>query len=154
MRVYKIAESGREITLYEIFPGETCILNAACILSHKNYPANATALTSGWMVHLPGSVFLELIEDFAEMRAFVFSLFSQRLAEIMELVEEVTFRRQDERLVEYIIKKSSDNELHTTHQAIANDLGTSREVVSRILKSLEQQKKIVLSRSLIRLVKL
>jgi CRP/FNR family transcriptional regulator len=86
-------ESGREITLYEIFPGETCILNASCILSHRNYPANAVTLTNGAMLFLPAQAFQILIANYEDMRTFVFSLFSQRFSAMMELIEEITFAR-------------------------------------------------------------
>ena len=134
IRVYKISETGREITLYEIYPGETCILNAACILSQGNYPANAVGLTNGEILHLPENVFKRLLTEHHIMRTFIFSLFSRRFGEVIELVEEVTFGKMDVRLEDYIIEKAENNELQTTHQDIANNLGTSREVVSRLLK--------------------
>jgi CRP/FNR family transcriptional regulator len=82
----------------------------------------------------------------------VFSLVSDRLAEIMELVNEVAFRRMDERVMEYLTEKSVNRQLLATHQKIASDLGTSREVVSRILKDFERQGKLQLTRSEIRLL--
>ena len=86
------------------------------------------------------------------MRDFVFSLLSERLGEVMELVNEVAFRRMDERLLEYLIEKSGDGVLLATHQKIASDLGTSREVVSRLLKDLERQGKLSLARNTISLL--
>lgn len=151
IRVYKVGESGREITLYEIFPGETCILNASCILSHQNYPANAMGLTDGTMLYLPEGVFQTLMANHLSMRTFIFSLFSRRYHEIIELIEEVTFGKMDVRLEDYLIEKAENDELRTTHQHIANDLGTSREVVSRLLKDFERQGKIILSRNHIQL---
>ena len=151
IRVYKIGETGREITLYDIFPGETCILNASCILSHQNYPANAMGLIEGTMLYLPESVFQTLMANHQEMRTFIFSLFSRRYHEIIELIEEVTFGKLGDRLEDYLIEKAENDELRTTHQYIANDLGTSREVVSRLLKDFERQGKIILSRNHIQL---
>ena len=152
IRVFKIGQTGREITLYEIYPGETCILNAACILSQRNYPANATGLTDGMMLYLPENLFKNLLAEYNEMRTFIFSLFSQRFAHIIELIEEVTFGRMDVRLEDYLIEKAENNVLQITHQYIANDLGTSREVVSRLLKDFERKGKISLSRNLIHLI--
>jgi len=154
IRVYKIGESGREITLYEIFPGETCILNASCILARQNYPANAMALTNGTMLYLPQNIFLEFMAEFEQMRLFIFALFSRRFNEIIELIETVTFGKMDLRLTDYLIEKSEDNQLQSTHQKIAYDLGTSREVVSRLLKDLEKKGKLALSRNHIRLIEL
>lgn len=154
IRVFKIGYSGREITLYEILPGETCILNASCILAHQNYPANAMALTNGSMLYLPQNIFLKLMAENEQMRLFIFALFSRRFSEIIELIETVTFGKMDLRLTDYLIEKSENDQLQSTHQKIAYDLGTSREVVSRLLKDLEKKGKIALSRNHIRLIDL
>jgi CRP/FNR family transcriptional regulator len=154
IRVFKISEGGREITLYQIFPGETCILNASCILSHQLYPANAAGIVDGAMLYLPQKAFLELMAESAAMRAFIFSLFSQRFNEIIELIEAVTFGRMDIRLKDYLIEKSENDRLQTTHQKIANDLGTSREVVSRLLKDFERQGQLNLGRNRIEIVRI
>lgn len=152
IRVYKIGATGREITLYEIGPGETCILNASCILSHRSYPANATALTDADMLLIPSPAFRGLVDEHETMRDFVFNLLSVRLSGVMELVEEVAFGRLDERLWEYLMEKSENNALETTHQKIASDLGTSREVVSRLLKDFERKQRLRLSRNSIMLL--
>ncbi len=153
IRVYKISETGREITLYEIGPGETCILNASCILANTSYPANAIAASDVDVLLIRSEVFRSLVAGNDTMRDFVFTLLSQRLSLVMELVEEVAFGRMDERLSEYLIEKSENSILETTHQKIANDLGTSREVVSRLLKDFERKGKVRLSRNSIRLLK-
>jgi CRP/FNR family transcriptional regulator len=153
IRVYKAGETGREITLYELGPGETCILNASCILSGSKYPANAVAATDVSVLIVPSSEFRRLVKEHDEMRIFVFSLLSQRLAMVMELVEEVAFGRMDQRLMEYLIEKSQNDLLETTHQKIASDLGTSREVISRLLKDFERKQQVRLSRSSITLLK-
>lgn len=151
IRVYKTGEGGREITLYEIGRGETCILNASCILSNLSYPAQAVAMEAGEMLLIPANDFRRLVADYEEMRNFVFNILSQRLAEVMALVEEIAFGRMDRRLMDYIVEKSGDNRLAATHQKIADDLGTSREVVSRLLKDFERKGRIMLSRNLIEL---
>lgn len=152
IRVYKISQTGREITLYEIGPGETCILNASCILSGTSYPANAVTTSEGSMLLIPSADFRRLVAEHEEMRDFVFTLLSRRLSMVMALVEEIAFGRVDERLREYLIEKSENGALETTHQKIANDLGTSREVVSRLLKDFERKGQVILSRNSIRLV--
>jgi len=153
IRVYKISESGREITLYEIGPGETCILNASCILSGTTYSANAVTLTTARILLIPSTIFRRLMGEHEDLRAFVFSLLSQRLSSVMELVEEVAFDRMDGRLMDYLIEKSENNRLETTHQKVANDLGTSREVVSRLLKDFERKGQVKLGRNEITLLK-
>ena len=152
IRVYRCSETGREITLYEIGPGETCILNASCILGEKPYPANAVTLTEGEFILIPADSFRRMLGIHEPLRNMIFSLLSERLGDIMELVNEVAFRRMDERLMEYLTEKSINGQLLATHQKIASDLGTSREVVSRILKDFERQGKLQLTRSEIKLL--
>lgn len=151
IRVFKVGQTGREITLYEIGPGETCILNASCILSGMTYPAHASALSIVEVVLVPSAHFRRLVDEHEQMRDFVFALLSRRLSGVMELVEEVAFGRMDERLKDYLVERSGDNRLETTHQKIANDLGTSREVVSRLLKDMERRGEVSLSRNAITL---
>ncbi len=152
IRVYKTGPGSREITLYEIGPGETCILNASCILSNSGYPANATALTNLDVLLLPAHFFMQMMELNNNVRHFVFSMLSLRLASVMTLLEEVLFNRMEERLDDYLIEKSENDILKATHQSIANDLGTSREVVSRLLKDMERKGRISLSRNSITLL--
>jgi len=154
IRVYKVGEGGREITLYQIESGETCILNASCILSRLKYPAHAITTEEGKMLLVPASDFRNLIGKYEHMRDFVFTILSERLAGVMALVEEIAFGRMDRRLTEYIVEKSEDGRLSLTHQKIADDLGTSREVVSRILKDFEKRGMVRLSRNMIETVRI
>ena len=153
-RVYRVAETGREITLYEVFPGETCILNAACILGRQNYPANATVSQEARAFLVPANVFRELLQKSSALQRYVFELLSFRMTDLMELVEEVAFRRMDERLRDYLEEKSTNGVLAATHQTIAADLGTSREVVTRLLRDMEQQGMVRLNRGEIVLLSL
>jgi CRP/FNR family transcriptional regulator len=148
-RIYKISESGREITLYEIGSGEICILNASCILSNSLCPATAESLTDVEILFLPAREFLTLIEKYEDMRTFIFTFINQILASTLELIVEIAFRRMDERLIDYLTKKSENGCLSTTHQKIARDLGTAREVVSRLLKDFERRDMVILSRNFI-----
>lgn len=154
IRVYKAGSSGREITLYEIGRGETCILNASCILAGMSYPANAVTIRGGEMLLVPAGDFRRLIGKYETMRDFVFTLLSRRLTSVMTLIEEVAFGKMDVRLLDYIKEKSDNGKLVATHQKIADDLGTSREVVSRLLKDFEREEKVILSRNLIQLSKI
>ena len=153
-RVFKISETGREVTLYEIFPGQTCILNASSILSNRSYPANAIVTGSGDILFMPDKYFRNFIAASDGMRTFVFSLFNERFTEIMELIDGIIFQKLDDRLENYLVEKAENNELRTTHQIVANDLGTSREVISRLLKDMEKKGKISLTRHHIQLLNL
>lgn len=147
IRVYMFGEDGREITLYEVNPGETCILNIACILSHAPYPARATVTLEGDACLISDEEFRRLVDAHAAMRTFVFEGLGARLISMMRLVEEVAFRRTDERLRRYLSEKGEGGLLNATHQKIANDLGTSREIISRLLGELERTGAISLSRN-------
>ena len=153
-RVFKTSESGKEITISGIEPGEFCIINAACILAETLYPANIVTLNSVEMLTLSAQDFRDMIAEYDELRSFTFRLISQNFSIIMELIEEIVFRRMDERLLEYLIEKSENNILKTTHQRIANDLGTAREVITRLLGDFEKKGLVRLSKSLIQLTNL
>lgn len=148
VRVYKIGESGREVTLYRLEAGESCILTASCILSQKEFPAFAVVENPVQAAIIPSNLFREWVDSNPVWRDYVFSLFANRLADIIATVEEVAFRKMDDRIAEYLVEKIStgDGEIRTTHQKIASDLGTSREVVSRILKDFEHDGALELSR--------
>lgn len=148
-RVYKMGESGREITLYRIEPGESCILTATCILGQEAFPAFAVTETPVEAVLIPASVFREWVAQYDPWRQYVFQLLSQRLGAVIAVVEEVTFRRMDARLASYLLDAlghSEDADLHRTHEAIAADLGSSREVISRLLKDFEHAGAVRLAR--------
>ena len=148
-RVYQLAESGREITLYRVGPGECCILTASCIMSQQGFPAFANCEQALSALLLPAALVDDWMARFPQWRRFVWSLMSNRLSNVLCLLEEVTFRRVDQRIMRHLLQliDAQDNpQLTLTHQAIADDVGTSREVVSRILKDLEQQQLLLLSR--------
>lgn len=153
VRVYKSGVNGREITLYERNAGETCIINASCILSGIPAPANAVTQTECDALLLPAPVFRGLMERYEEVREYVFTVLAKNLANMMALVEEVAFEHIDERLLDYLAEKAEDSVLYSTHQKVANDLGTSREVISRLLKEFERKGMLALSRNSIRLTR-
>lgn len=152
-RVYKATETGKEITLYTVDPGDFCILTASSTLSNTPYPANAKSVTSVEMLIVPPDKFQEYMSQYKEMRDLIFFNISKNFSDVMELITEVTFKRMDERLLDYLIEKSEDGKLYATHQVIANELGTAREVVSRLLKDFERRGIVILSRNYIQLVK-
>lgn len=149
-RVYKLAESGREITLYRVEPGECCILTASCILSGRPFPAYAASETPIRAVLLPAERVAAWMQTQPAWRDYVWALLAARLADVISLVEEVAFRRLDDRLAEYLLNNAAKTgELRATHQQVATDLGTSREVVSRILKDFEARGWVTLGRGMI-----
>jgi CRP/FNR family transcriptional regulator len=152
-RVFKIGENGREITLYRIGPGESCILTASCIMSQKPFPAFAVSEQPIQALIISTSDVVRWSNQEQAWRDYLFELISERLSDVISIVEEVAFRRVDRRLAGYLLQHTDNesNRMQATHQSIASDLGTSREVVSRILKDFEQQELISITRGAITL---
>ncbi len=135
VRVYKIGETGREITLYRFGNGESCILTANAILSEKDFPAIATVEKDARAVMVPAETFRDWVSRYALWREFVFDLLSNRLSSVMAIVEEVAFHRMDTRLAAFLLERLGPSDsVHITHQAIAAELGSSREVISRLVE--------------------
>jgi CRP/FNR family transcriptional regulator, anaerobic regulatory protein len=135
VRVYKIGETGREITLYRFGDGGSCILTANAILSRQSFPAIATVEREAEAVMIPADAFREWVRRYDLWRDFVFELLSQRLSSVMTLVDEVAFHRMDARVAAFLLQRGKrQNPIPVTHQEIAAELGSSREVVSRILE--------------------
>jgi CRP/FNR family transcriptional regulator len=151
-RIYKSSPTAKEITLYEVGRGEVCEINAVCILSDTLCPVNVMSITDVNFLLIPGKDFRNLLSEYKELRTFVFGAISQRITTILDLLGEIVFKKMDQRLFDYVVEKSEDGILSMTHQQIANDLGTAREVVSRLLKDFERNGKVILSRGHIQLI--
>ena len=143
IRVLKSATNGRELPLYRVLPGESCIITSSCLLGHADYNARGIAESDTTLVLLPRALFDELLDQRA-FRDFVFHLFSERLADLMQLIEEVAFRKLDQRLAGLLLGKG--RLLHATHQQLADELGSVREMVSRLLKGFADQGLVKLGR--------
>ncbi len=137
VRVSTVSEAGREIVLYRVSAGEGCVLSGSCLLSQHDYMASGTAETDVTLVRIPPALFETLIAQSADFRRFVFDMYGARLTEVMALVEEVAFRKMDTRLARLLVQQGPV--LHTTHQSLADELGSVRVFVSRVLKSFEDR---------------
>jgi len=136
VRVYKTGRTGREITLYRFSAGESCILSVNAILNNQPFPANAVVEWAVESVMLPGAVFQDWVKRYPVWRDFAFSLLSLHLASVLQLVDELVFRRMDARVASLLQQRSHlHNPIWITHHEIAAELGSSREVISRILES-------------------
>lgn len=156
VRVYKVGETGRQITLYHVVPGETCILSASCALGEKSYPASAVIETDTEAAVLDAGFFRNCIDSRPEVRKFVFSTISARMTDVLTLLEEIAFGRMDQRLAEFLIRNfeqctEEPKVVGMTHEQMAAELGTAREVVSRLLKELERLGAVELTRGKITL---
>ncbi len=138
VRVYKIGENGREITLYRFGLGESCILTANAIMNQQTFPAVALVESEAEAVMIPADTFRDWIRRYDEWRGFLFDLLSQRLADVMSIVDEVVFHRMDARIAALLLRRADQGSvIQITHQEIAAELGTSREVISRILEGFD-----------------
>lgn len=137
IRVTKRSDGGREIGLYRVIPGELCLISLSCLLGGDDYPATGIAVEPVRLAALPRPQFTRLVEGHAPFREMVFHLYAERLAGLMQLVEEVAFRHLDERLAAWLVEQGPH--IRLSHQGIAQELGSVREIVSRLLKQFEVQ---------------
>jgi CRP/FNR family transcriptional regulator len=144
IRVFKRANSGREISLYRVNPGELCIVTVSCLLGGDAYPASGVSETEITALALPRPLFLALTETHPPFRQTVFHLFGERLSGLMQLVEEIAFRKLDQRLAALLAARAPLAQ--GSHQQLADELGSVREIVSRLLKQFEEQGWIHLGR--------
>ncbi|HSM98347.1 MAG TPA: Crp/Fnr family transcriptional regulator, partial [Gallionella sp.] len=150
IRVVKAAPNGRELQLYRVIPGESCILTSSCLLGNTRYHARGVAEQDLELVLLPASAFHTLLGNQQSFRSYVFHLFSDRLTDLMQLVSAVAFQKLDQRLAALLVTKPSP--VHVTHQALADELGSVREIISRLLKGFAEQGWIKLGREQIEIV--
>lgn len=154
VRVYKHSEDGREVTLYRVAAGELCILSLNNLLHGRPYAAEARCEEPVMGLLIGGSEFQYAIDASPGFRRYVLETLSSRFDEVMRLVADVVFRRLDLRmacLLGQMFERSHGKPIEVTHEALAREVGTSREVVSRILKEFERQQCIQLSRGRIHL---
>jgi CRP/FNR family transcriptional regulator len=146
LRIFKASETGRELTLYRIERGESCVLSATCILNGGAFPAIARAEGATEVLLAPARLLVGLADDNPAWRRYLFGLYSRRLDEVLSLVEEVAFHHVDVRVAAFLLRSAEEGVVSRTHGEIADELGTSREVVTRILKDLEADGLIATSR--------
>ena len=153
IRVRKIDETGREITLYRIQPGESCILSITSLLNNKPSSAEAVTEADTRLIAVPADKIRLWMDTYPGWRRFVMMLYYDRLQQVLELVDAIAFRQVDERLIDRLRKLQiqSGNNIRITHQSLAYDIGTAREVVSRLLKNLESENRVSLERGVIKI---
>lgn len=152
VRVQQLSEAGREIVLYRVHAGESCVLTTACLLAFEDYSAEGVAETDIDAILIPRDVFDQLMAISKAFRAFVFEAYSKRITDLFLVIEEIAFKRMDIRLAQKILElRDGATRLHLTHQQLAVELGTAREVISRQLKEFERRGWLGLGRGTIEL---
>lgn len=138
-RIFKTSESGREIMLYQVGPGETCVLTTSCLFAGNPFPAESTAQADVLLAALPASVFHRLMVSSPKFRHYVLSNYGDLLSSLIMLVDEVAFASLDLRLARRLLAETdSDGIVSKTHQQLALDLGSVREVISRYISEWER----------------
>lgn len=148
-------DEGRELVLYYIRSGESCIMSLLGGIAQDTSKVKAVAQEETEIFFLPADKLNELIRDFPEWLNYIFRLYHQRFEELLEVVNAVAFKKMDERLLNLLLTRkelSGTSILMATHEQIANELGTVRVVVSRLLKQLEDEGKVHLGRNKITLL--
>ena len=147
VRVQQVSETGREIVLYRVAAGESCALTTACLMGYEEYQAEGVTETDVEAVAIPRGTFDELIAKSAEFRRFVFTAFSVRVTNLFRIIDEVAFSRIDIRLAQKLLELADvAGRVALTHQQLASELGTAREVISRQLHEFQRRKWIETSR--------
>jgi len=149
IRVQKIDPQGHEIVLYRVEEGQSCMLTTTCLLAHQQYPAEGVAETDVDMVLLPLDAFDAALAGSPAFRQFVMANIGSRISDLMLLLEDVAFGRKDVRLAAFLLKSAKQNGdvLELTHRQLAVELGTAREVVSRLIKDFERKGMVALGRN-------
>ncbi len=140
VRVQQVSDTGREIVLYRIEAGQSCVLTTACLLTYDHYSAEGIAETQVQAAAVPRDVFDDLVAQSQPFREFVFAAFSKRITDLFLMIDEVAFQKMDVRLADKLLKLSGGTDkVSTTHQKLSVELGTAREVISRQLQEFQRR---------------
>lgn len=155
VRVQQVSEAGREIVLYRVEAGQSCVLTTACLLAYEGYSAEGIAETDVRAIAIPRAVFDDLIAQSVAFRTFVFTAYSRRITDLFQIIEEMAFQRVDIRLAQKLLDlERGTGQIKATHQQLAAELGTAREVISRQLGEFQRRGWIRQSRGSVELMEL
>lgn len=155
IKIYKEDESGNEVLLYYIEPGESCIMSIITAERNEKISVKGIVEENAELVLIPVDKLAHLRKNFHQWNLFVYELFNEKFEEVIDMIKILTFSNKEKRLEEYLLKEASiknTSEILHSHQEIANELGSSREVISRLLKKLEKDGKIELSQRCIKIL--
>lgn len=140
VRVQQTPDEGREIVLYRVAAGESCVMTTACLLAHEDYSAEGIAETDVRAAAIPRALFDDLASRSVEFRTFIFTAYARRMSDLFMVIEEIAFQRLDIRLAQKLIELARDTgQIRATHQQLAAELGTAREVISRQLGEFQRR---------------
>lgn len=155
IKVLRTEEDGREILLYYIKAGESCVMSLSGGLQGSFSKVRVEVEEDATILFLPAEKIPDLIKNHPEWLDYIFKLYHKRFEELLNMVNEISFKKIDERLLSLLKKKQlliNEKIIPTTHEQLANELGTSRVVVSRVLKTMEEDGKLLLGRNKIEIL--
>ncbi|MEW5420661.1 Crp/Fnr family transcriptional regulator [Amorphus sp. 3PC139-8] len=153
VRVQQRSDTGREVFLFRVHAGESCVLTTACMLAFEDYSADGIAETDVTAVAIPRATFDDLVARSAVFREFVFTAYSRRITDLFTLIDDIVFQRMDVRLASRLLELAGpDGVVHATHAVLGTELGTAREVISRTLSEFQRRGWVQQSRGEVRIV--
>lgn len=152
VRVQHLSEGGREIVLYRIDAGESCVLTTACLMADEAYSAEGIAETEVRAAAIPRTLSEALLAQSDAFRRFVFAAYGRRIADLFLTIDDIAFRRIDIRLAERLVRLSREGVVRATHAQLASELGTAREVISRQLAEFQRRGWVALARGEVRVL--
>lgn len=155
LRNYILSESGKEVTMYRLFDGDICIMSASCILKNITFHINVQAEKEIEIIIIPKEIYNHLSQNSVEIQRFTNNLISSRFSDVMWIIDQILFMSFDKRLAMFLKEQSvieNSNTLTFTHEDIAKDLGSAREVVTRMLKYFQNENIVKLSRKSITII--
>lgn len=155
IKVIRTEEDGREILLYYLTPGESCIVSILSGMKNETAKIKAIVEEDAELMMIPADKAKEWVRKFPDWTEFIFDLYQKRFEELLDMVNSVAFQKIDKRLLQLIKQKTElyqSSQISVTHQQLADELGITREAASRVLKQMEKDKLIILSRNKIELL--
>lgn len=153
VKVQQRSDTGRDVFLYRVHAGESCVLTTACMLAFEDYAAEGTTETDVRAVAIPRKTFDDLVAKSPVFREFVFTAYSRRITDLFTLIDDIVFQRMDVRLASRLLELADqDCVVHATHAALGTELGTAREVISRTLSEFQRRGWVEQSRGEVRVL--
>lgn len=155
MRTYLLSEEGREVTLFRIYPNDLCVLSASCVISQISFDTQMSAQKDTEALVIPPNIVLFLKEKNLSVRCFLYELATKRFSDVMWAMQQILFKRLDQRLALFLLQESQrlgTDTIHMTHEQIAQQISSAREAVARMLKQFSEDGLVELKRGAIRLL--
>ena len=155
LRAYILSDEGREITIYRLFERDMCLFSASCIMRSIQFDVTVEAEKDTELWVIPADVYKSIMEESAPVANYTNELMATRFSDVMWLIEQVMWKSLDKRVASFLLEEASiegTNNLKTTHETIANHLGTHREVITRMLRYFQSEDMVKLSRGTVEII--